>query len=516
MSEKHYVIALEKGVDKDQIMDELKRDTSADASVSSSTIPDRQVQQVNNRPSSKRIFEMALTDEEATALMNDSRVGGVNEPIEWSDEFLDAEQGVRNALYGWQRSGTSTSRENWGLLRHIEATNVWGSNVTSQRANDVYPYHLDGTGVDYINQEGGLVRPDHTQWYDDQGVTRYQQFQWNTLPNMSGMGTTSYSGSGAYHATHCAGTVSGIDFGWAKGVRVYSLNINAFNQAYWFDAIKEFHKAKPVDPITGFKRPTVVNASWGYKASFSSISDIYFRGAYTGTTAKNRNYGMIGDSGNRFNANLYSLNVEVEEMQDEGVHYFKSAGNQRQKLCYSGDVDYDNHILRTSSIGGIPAGQPVYYNRGAGNIGPDTVVCGNIDSGLYNSGEATASSSDKGPRVDVWAAGTNIVSSYNSSSTSLGNLTGTSMSTPQVCGMSALILQANPGMTPSQLRSWWHNNAKTGMLYQGSTNEADPNTFFSNDRSLMNGVNRVAYMPFSGHRPVTVSGGLNITQGGFN
>ena len=47
MSEKHYVIALEKGADKDQIMDELKRDTSADASVSSSTIPDRQVQQVN-------------------------------------------------------------------------------------------------------------------------------------------------------------------------------------------------------------------------------------------------------------------------------------------------------------------------------------------------------------------------------------------------------------------------------------------------------------------------------------
>ena len=69
---------------------------------------------------------------------------------------------------------------------------------------------------DYINQEGGLVRPDHTQWYDDQGVTRYQQFQWNTLPNMSGMGTTSYSGSGAYHATHCAGTVSEHRFWMGK------------------------------------------------------------------------------------------------------------------------------------------------------------------------------------------------------------------------------------------------------------------------------------------------------------
>ena len=100
MSEKHYVIAIKKGIDKDQIMDELKRDTSADSSVDSSTIPDRQVQQVNNRPSNKRLFEMALTDEEATALMNDSRVGGVNEPIEWSDEFLDTEQSVLNTNYG--------------------------------------------------------------------------------------------------------------------------------------------------------------------------------------------------------------------------------------------------------------------------------------------------------------------------------------------------------------------------------------------------------------------------------
>ena len=149
MSEKHYVIAIKKGIDKDQIMDELKRDTSADSSVDSSTIPDRQVQQVNNRPSNKRLFEMALTDEEATALMNDSRVGGVNEPIEWSDEFFDTEQSAQNAFYGWQRNATSTNRDNWGLLRHIEETNVWGSNVTDNRSNDVYPYHLDGTGVDF-------------------------------------------------------------------------------------------------------------------------------------------------------------------------------------------------------------------------------------------------------------------------------------------------------------------------------------------------------------------------------
>ena len=81
--------------------------------------------------------------------------------------------------------------------------------------------------------------------------------------------------------------------------------------------------------------------------------------------------------------------------------------------------------------------------------------------------------------------------------------------------MSALILQANPGMTPAQLRAWWQNNAKTGLLFQGSTNEGTPSTFFADDRSLMNGSNRVAYLPFSGHRPVTVSGGVNTANVGF-
>ena len=93
------------------------------------------------------------------------------------------------------------------------------------------------------------------------------------------------------------------------------------------------------------------------------------------------------------------------------------------------------------------------YNRGAGNIGPDTVVCGNIDSALHNSGEATATSSDKGPRVDVWAAGTHIVSSYNGSSTSLGNLTGTSMATPGAAGVAVLMYQANPDLSPFDIRN---------------------------------------------------------------
>ena len=47
MSEAHYKIALKKGVAKEQIVDELTRDTTSDASVDSNVIPDRKVQFVD-------------------------------------------------------------------------------------------------------------------------------------------------------------------------------------------------------------------------------------------------------------------------------------------------------------------------------------------------------------------------------------------------------------------------------------------------------------------------------------
>lgn len=505
MSEKHYVVSLHKGFNKEEVIDDLNRDTTLDSKVDSNIIPDRQVQNVNTRPSSKRIFEIALTDEEAEKLKNDPRVGDVNIPIVWSDDWLDYEQSA-----DWTRESNDTTRGNWGLLRHGNIANAWGLNVAQDlTAGTTYDYHLDGTGIDYVHQESGKIRFDHEQWQDRNGVSRVVPLQWNTLPNMGALPAFDYTDStgSSYHATHCCGTAVGKDFGWGKNANIYNFDMAAFSSAYWFDAIKEFHRAKAPDPITGVKRPTIVGASWGYKSTFSSITDIQFRGSSVGSV-KSVNFGMTGDTFGRFNANLYQLNVEVEEMQDEGVHYVKSAGNQYQKLCFDGDIDFGNYITKSVNSGGITAGNPIYYNRGAGNIGPETIVCGNLDSALYNNIEATSESSDKGPRVDVWAAGTDIVSAGNASSTATLNLNGTSMATPQISGMSCLLLQLNPGWTPAQLRKWWQDNAVTGLMNQGSTNENDNTTFFANDRSLMNGTNRIAYFPYVINRALTTNVGI--------
>lgn len=82
------------------------------------------------------------------------------------------------------------------------------------------------------------------------------------------------------------------------------------------------------------------------------------------------------------------------------------------------------------------------------------------------------------------------------------------MATPQVAGMSCLLLQLNPGWTPAQLRKWWQDNAVKDLLFQGSTDENTPSTFFSNNRSLMNGPNRIAYFPFAAHRAMTTNVGI--------
>ena len=90
MSEKDYIIAMEKGQSKDLLKDELTAEAGNDY------VPARSVDVVYSRDGSKRHFNMALTDEEAETLRSDPRVNSVHTPIEWSDDFLDFEYNHRN------------------------------------------------------------------------------------------------------------------------------------------------------------------------------------------------------------------------------------------------------------------------------------------------------------------------------------------------------------------------------------------------------------------------------------
>ena len=57
-----------------------------------------------------------------------------------------------------------------------------------------------------------------------------------------------------------------------------------------------------------------------------------------------------------------------------------------------------------------------------------------------------------GSCVDIFAPGNNVLSAVNDSDNAVAYYTGTSMSSPHVAGAAAMVLSANPGLTPQQVR----------------------------------------------------------------
>ena len=106
-------------------------------------------------------------------------------------------------------------------------------------------------------------------------------WHWSTVPCNR---NRDYDG----HGSHCAGTVAGRTQGWARNAHIYSVKVaglegtgdsnTGISVSDCFDVIKGWHNNKPIDPKTGVKRPTVVNASWGYGGNRSTPQSGVFRG----------------------------------------------------------------------------------------------------------------------------------------------------------------------------------------------------------------------------------------------
>ena len=88
------------------------------------------------------------------------------------------------------------------------------------------------------------------------------------------------------------------------------------------------------------------------------------------------------------------------------------------------------------------------------------------------------------------------------------NISGTSMASPQVAGVAALILQVNPKMKPSELKNYLLNNSN-GDIY-ATLNNND----WTNRRSLWGGVTRYLFNKFNKSQASRISGDLKFS-GGF-
>jgi hypothetical protein len=186
-----------------------------------------------------------------------------------------------------------------------------------------------------------------------------------------------------------------------------------------------------------------------------------------------------------------SVDVDLQELTEEGVHIVASAGNSYAFQDLSDGVDYNNSI----SINVSPFIR--YYHRGSSPGAAANVICvGATDSTVYSATkDRKAIFSNKGPRVDIYAPGDQIMSSCSNTNIRSGttyalsgnsnvyykqlSISGTSQASPQVCGVGALYLQTNPGATPAQLKAWMTNTASISSVIYNSANITDYGDYYS-------------------------------------
>ncbi|MEU9136962.1 S8 family peptidase [Streptomyces sp. NPDC048404] len=114
----------------------------------------------------------------------------------------------------------------------------------------------------------------------------------------------------------------------------------------------------------------------------------------------------------------------------------------------------------------------VTYSIAAGNSGAlasnysPARVAEALTVGATTSGDARASYSNYGSRVDLFAPGSGITAAWNTSDSATYTGNGTSFAAPHVAGAAALYLTAHPGASPASVGSALVNGA-TGAVLSG-------------------------------------------------
>lgn len=486
------------------------------------TIPERLVKVDDQRKVNELNTDYILTEEEAEALRSDPRVVAVTDNSKKRIGKLAFQDSTFN------KTTTNTGEQsNWGLLRHIQETNTFGTSTNDP--GGTYDYVLDGTGVDIVVVDSG-IQADHPEFQDANGVSRIQQINWFTVSGVSGTMPAEFYSDYDGHGTHVAGTVAGKTFGWAKNAHIYSIKLaglegpsdpnSGITASQAFDCILGWNNAK-----TNGRRTVVVN-SWGYiviwdtvQNAFTFDESFYYNitgGSYRGTpwsgttkdTAKGHTGEQLSSTKFVFSYPLASVDADITQLINSGIIVCNAAGNGSLKQDVVGGADYNNYVSATGLAN-------LYYHRGGSPHvrGASGFQVGAMGVQFVGSTESKSSYSDSGPAVTLYAAGDRIISA--TSNTNVGNtnfayhlnssfkqqlLTGTSMATPQVAGLCALLLQAHPDWTSLQVYNWIITNSKTLLHTTGLDSD------YTTSASVHGGPNTIAYFPMNGRKVYEISG----------
>jgi hypothetical protein len=241
--------------------------------------------------------------------------------------------------------------------------------------------------------------------------------------------------------------------------------------------------------------PTILWEATFYEATNNQI-DLHIKqnAAYRAEFSSDnlRSLGIMQGGANTAPQRNAALDADITDAIADGIIFVGSSGAGSFKVDSSGGTDYDNYF--------VDNGLPYYYHRGSSpGASTSTTICvGSTDS---TSDEHKHITSNAGPRVDLYAPGSNVIAGiYDASgdsggadSTTLtenGNLyqkySGSSIGAAQVTGVLAIVLETYPRMTQAEARTYLINYAKVGKMY--ATNNGLTDT-----QSLQGGNNRFLF-----------------------
>lgn len=366
----------------------------------------------------------------------------------------------------------------------------------------------DGTGGTRVIQLDWLTYNNYISGLDNDGITLPTgSYNYNT--GSSGL----YSSSDGNHGCHVAGTVAGNTQGWARKANIYNMFFNAgssngvnITNSNWYllqyDYLRAFHRYKPINEVTGKRNPTVTNHSYGYSTvtAITNVTAVNYRGINNTNTTNStiRNADWLKDRGiytfvSGGVTNIYypwrsaADEADLLDAVNDGIIVIAAAGNDYCRSVSSSHPDYNNTVTHS--------GTTRNYARGSSPAATDKVISvGNVsdytpesyyadaDSNVSIFLEEKSSSSHYGDSVDIWAPGSAILSSVNTDQG--GSVTdsrngqpgvatgtwyyndksGTSMASPQVCGIAALYCQRYPYLNNETLLTLLHENARSDQL----------------------------------------------------